>query len=156
VHAVRGILPNVLAREIVSCLVARCWLLSFLLTLFREKRLIFFHVVQRSGSKFLRIIVLIDAGGSALGSARPAQRSTCWFLQVAATSTVSGRMNSRTLAVRRIIILDFVGSQNGCGVFMVLVVYSRIFVTIRAVLWVLRIVNVHSMFTIGANDLRLK
>jgi hypothetical protein len=65
-------------------------------------------------------------------------------------------MNSRTLAVRRIIILDFVGSQNGCGVFMVLVVYSRIFVTIRAVLWVLRIVNVHSMFTIGANDLRLK
>jgi hypothetical protein len=88
VHALRGIFPNVLAREMMPGLVARCCLLGVLLAIFREERLILFDVIQGCGSKLLRVVVLVNTSRSALGSVGPALRAARRLLQIATVSAV--------------------------------------------------------------------
>jgi hypothetical protein len=114
----------------MSGLATRCGLLGILLTVFREEGLIFLDIIQRSGSKLLRVVVLVDAGGSALGSIGSAQRAAEGLIQVGAVSTIMNRVNSGSLAVRVVVVLDFVLSQNGRSVLVLLIFHSSIAVTI--------------------------
>jgi hypothetical protein len=155
VHAVWCILPNILTRKIVPGLVTGCWLLGVLVALFREKWLIFLDIVQRSGSKLLRVVVLVDTGRSALGSIGSAQGATEGLIKVAAISAVMNRVNGRSLTVRMVVVLDLVFGQNGRSI-LVLLIHNSIAVTIWPILRVLGVINVHCVFTLGADDLRLE
>jgi hypothetical protein len=155
VHALWCILPDILAGEIVPGLVTRCWLLGVLVAVFREKWLIFLDIIQRSGSKLLRIVVLVDAGRSALGSIGSAQRAAKGLVKVAAISTIMNRLDSGSLAVRMVIVLNLILSQNGRSV-LVLLIHNSIAVTIWPILRVLGIINVHCMFTLGTDNLRFE